>query len=99
MSVPGGVSPRVAPGPSSASPSALHDPRRVWIFFDFELFRRASRLSGVRLESAWSSFFLRAEARGDAWEPAPGRARARAALELHLLPVVVSRRAWGATSE
>ena len=86
MSVSGGVSSRVPPGPPSALPSsALHAPRRVWIFFDFELFRRASRLSGVRLESAWSSFFLRAEARGDAWEPAPGRARARAALELHLL--------------
>lgn len=85
MSVPVDSQPDAVVSDSASDVATCLSPRRVWMFYDFDLFRRSSRLSGVRLQSAWSSFFLRAEARGDAWEPLPGRLDSRAALELSLL--------------
>ena len=85
MSVPVDSQPAAVVSDSASAVPTRLSPRRVWMFYDFDLFRRSSRLCGVRLQSAWSSFFLRAEARGDAWEPLPGRRDARAALELSIL--------------
>ena len=39
----------------------------VWLFFDFELFSRASGLRGRELQSAWARWWTLAEARGDIW--------------------------------
>lgn len=39
----------------------------VWVFFDFELFSRASGLGGHQLMSAWCTWWTLAEARGDIW--------------------------------
>ena len=52
---------------SGAGPSSLRQPgpsRSLWLFLDFEIFRRGTALCGRDLQSAWSRFWCLAEARG-----------------------------------
>ena len=78
------AAPEVSGSPSVAPLSSFR-PSRVWIVFDRSLFSLASRLSGDRLESAWSSFWLLAEGRGRGHVGTPCHGRPSAALELEVL--------------
>ena len=54
-------------GSSGRAEATAAGPRsdRLWLFFDFSLFRRASGLRGRDLQSAWSRWWTLAEACGE----------------------------------
>ena len=56
---PGGLS------SSSTSPGTRSD--AVWLWFDFDLYRRASGLTGYQLHSSWARWWVLAESRNGIW--------------------------------
>ena len=58
--------PSDAPGdirPAASVDVPSFEPRPVWLFVDFEIFKRASGLAGRRLQSAWCRWWVLAESR------------------------------------